>query len=212
MLERFFILTGELLGLLILLVGHVLDLHVELLDLDSLLVAFLDDKDVFRVQLGELPLLVLQSLLRTVELVGNLRHSLGILSLYGRNFVLVCALYLLELLLSSLLLRLRILLQCLRRRAHDARVLLLHALDREFELLQLFTVAGSVGLEVLNFHAELIDNTPGNHLLSSDPDSCFLVIGLPKEKLEVEQIPEAAALEDLNFDAGQKRLICFCGS
>ena len=91
-------------------------------------------------------------------------------------------------------------------------MLLLHALDREFELLQLFTVACSVGLEVLNFHAELIDNTPGNHLLSSDPDSRFLVISLPKEKLEVEQIPEAAALEDLNFDARQKRLICFCGS
>ena len=202
MLERFFILTGELLGLLILLVCHVLDLHVELLDLDGLLVALLDDKDVFRVQLGELPLLILQSLLRTVELVGNLLHSFGILGLNGRNFVLIGALYLLELLLGSLLLRLRVLLQCFCRRAHYARVFLLHALDREFELLQLFTVAGSVGLEVLNLHAELIDDAPGNHLLSSDPDSCFFVIGLPKEKLEVEQIPEAAALEYLNFDAG----------
>ena len=119
MLKRFFILTGELLGLLILLIGHVLDLHVELLDLDGLLVALLDDKDVLRVQLGELFLLGLQSLLRTVELVGNLRHPLGILSLNGRNSVLVSALYLLKLLLGSFLLRLRVLLQCLGRRAHD---------------------------------------------------------------------------------------------
>ena len=95
MLERFFILTGELLGLLILLVSHVLDSLVELLDLDGLLVAFLNDKDMFRVQLCELSLLVLQSLLRKVKLFGNLRHSLGILSLNGRNSVLIGALYLL---------------------------------------------------------------------------------------------------------------------
>ena len=118
MLERFFILASELLGLLVLLIGHVLDLHIELLDLYRLLVALLDDKDVLRVQLGELLLLGLQSLLRAVELVGNLRHFFSVLGLNDRNFVFVCALYLLKLLLGSLLLRLCFLLQGLCRRAH----------------------------------------------------------------------------------------------
>ena len=64
---------------------------------------------------------------------------------------------------------------------------------------------------MLYLNAELIDYAPGNHLLPSDPDSGFFVISLPKEKLKVEQIPEARALEDLNLDAGQKRFFGICG-
>ena len=60
-------------------------------------------------------------------------------------------------------------------------MLKLHAVKDPFEGLELVTVADCNSLETLNLNAQLIDDTPSDHLLPSDPDSGFFVIGLSKE-------------------------------
>lgn len=89
---------------------------------------------------------------------------------------------------------------------------LFHALDGDLKCLKFVAVSDSDWLKTLDFDAKFIYNSPGNDLLSSDPGSSLLVISLSKEKLNVQQVSEATALENLNLDAWQEWLIGLCWS
>ena len=80
-------------------------------------------------------------------------------------------------------------------------MLKLHAIQGHFEYLKLVAITDCNGFKPLDLHAELIDDSPSDDLLTRDPDSGFFVISLSKEEFQVEQVPEAATLEDLDLNA-----------
>ena len=67
--------------------------------------------------------------------------------------------------------------------------------------MELFTITCGTSFEFFNLNTKLIDDAPGNYLLASDPNSCLSIISLSEEKLEMEQVAEAAALENLHMKA-----------
>ena len=85
----------------------------------------------------------------------------------------------------------------------------LHTIESDFKTLQFVTVSDSDGFKTLNFHAKLIDDSPGNYLLSCDPDASLLITSLLEEELKVEQVSETATLEYLHLDARLEWILCF---
>ena len=75
--------------------------------------------------------------------------------------------------------------------------------EQSLQLMQFIGISGSDSFEPLNLGRQLIYNAPGDHLLPSDPLTSFLVVCLSKEEFQVEEISEAASLEDLNLNAWQ---------
>ena len=90
----------------------------------------------------------------------------------------------------------------LGRLAQKARMFLLHALDGDFEGLEFVTVSYRDRFKALDFNAEFIDDSPGDHLLFGDPDASLFVIRFSEEKLQVQQVSKAAALENLDLNTG----------
>ena len=87
----------------------------------------------------------------------------------------------------------------------------LHAVEGRLKSLQFVTVTDRNSFKSFNLDTELVDDSPGNHLFTSDPNPCFLIIGLSKEELQVEQVSETATLEDLNLDSRQEGVLSLCG-
>lgn len=71
------------------------------------------------------------------------------------------------------------------------------------------TVTHSEGLKTFNLNTEFVDDAPSDDLLASDPSPSLLIIRLPKEELEVEQVAEAAALEELHLHSWQQGHLLF---
>ena len=79
---------------------------------------------------------------------------------------------------------------------------LLHALNCDLECRKFIAISDRDLLESLDLHAELIDDSPGHHLLFGDPNTGLFIISFPKEEFNVKQVSEAAALEDLDLYTG----------
>lgn len=69
------------------------------------------------------------------------------------------------------------------------------------ERVQFFAIANCDGFKSLDFDGELVDNAPRDNLLSRDPKPGLFISRLPKEELNVEEVTEAASLEDLHLQA-----------
>ena len=80
----------------------------------------------------------------------------------------------------------------------------LFTLKLGFESSDFLAVHYSICFKTLNFVLKLVDDAPGDDLLTSNPNSCLLIVGLSEEDLEVEQVAELASLEDLDKDAGHQ--------
>lgn len=104
-----------------------------------------------------------------------------ILHLDCHYLLFVGALGLLKLVLGLFLLRLGIVLECFSRLGQEARMFLFHTLDCDLERLEFVAVAHRDRLKPLDFDAEFVDDSPGDHLLSGDPDARLLVIRFSEE-------------------------------
>ena len=83
----------------------------------------------------------------------------------------------------------------------------LGALEQILHVDELFAVADGHLLELLDLSRELIDDAPSNDLFASEPLTSLQVVSFPEEELDVQQIPELAALEHLKQQAWQQGLV-----
>ena len=72
---------------------------------------------------------------------------------------------------------------------------------------QLVAVGHGDRFKLFDFLGDLVDDALRDYLFSGDPGAGLFIVGLSKEELEVEQVAEAAALEDMHFNAGKKRFV-----
>jgi hypothetical protein len=77
---------------------------------------------------------------------------------------------------------------------------------------QLIAVGHCDCFKLFDFLGDLVDDALRYYLFSGAPGASLFIVGLSKEELEVEQVAEAAALEDVHFNAGKKRFFLFFGS
>lgn len=83
-------------------------------------------------------------------------------------------------------------------------MLCLSPLEYNFKGLKLVAVADCNGLKTLNFNGKLVDDTPSDDLLASDPGPGLLIVSLAEEQLQVKQVAEAATLKNLHLNAWEK--------
>ena len=124
---------------------------------------------VLSVQLDILLALSGKRLFCSMQLSLDCRDLVLMRRVYLLNAFLICGLCLSKLLLCCNLLLLLLLLKCFCRKLKDACVLELSALHQGLKSLKSVTVTNCHRLEFLNLNRQLIDNTPGNDLLTRKP-------------------------------------------
>ena len=106
---------------------------------------------------------------RSLQLSLNCRDLVLMCGIYLLNALLICGFCLCKLLLCCYLLLLLLLFKRFCCHLKDACVLELSALHQGLKCLKSVTVTNCHRLEFLNLNRQLIDNTPGNDLLTRKP-------------------------------------------
>ena len=119
-------------------------------------------------------------------------HLLDLSLISGHDFLLILRRCLLQIVILICVL--------VDRHSHLLLVLCLEGLNRLSELLDLLTILHALALKTLYLDCQFIDNAPCNHLLLGQPSPRLCITGLLEEQIDVEQIPELVALENLDLD------------